>query len=135
MDLTEGLIVACVEALGKGTKLPYGEHAIDFTPPWQRRTYAELFQEHVGVAMDDQAGVAARALAEGFPTAGKHHDVLVHHLFEDPRRGQAARPGLRVRLPGRTVPADQAQAGATRTLPSASSCTCTAWSWPTPTPS
>ena len=82
MDLTESLIVDCVGALGKGTKLPYGEHVIDFTPPWQRRTYAELFQEHVGVAMDDQAGVAARALAEGFPTAGKHHDVIVHHLFD-----------------------------------------------------
>ncbi len=26
MDLTEGLIVACVEALGQGMKLPYGEH-------------------------------------------------------------------------------------------------------------
>ena len=26
MDLTEGLIVACVDALGGGMKLPYGEH-------------------------------------------------------------------------------------------------------------
>src|SRR5207253_4950152 len=39
MDLTEGLIVACVDALGGGRQLPYGDQTIDFTPPWQRATY------------------------------------------------------------------------------------------------
>src|SRR5262249_3500837 len=53
MDLTEGMIVACVEALGGGMKLPYGDHQIDFTPPWQRAAYADLFREYVGVAIDD----------------------------------------------------------------------------------
>src|SRR6478752_6751131 len=43
MDLTEGLVVACVECLGKGTKLPWAERTIDFTPPWQRRSYPDLF--------------------------------------------------------------------------------------------
>src|SRR5207249_7195269 len=42
MDLTEGMIVACVQDLGGGLKLPYGDQAIDFTPPWQRRSYADL---------------------------------------------------------------------------------------------
>jgi lysyl-tRNA synthetase class 2 len=57
MDLTEGMIVACVECLGEGMKLPYGDKAIDFTPPWQRASYGELFQQHVGVAMTDVDGV------------------------------------------------------------------------------
>jgi lysyl-tRNA synthetase class 2 len=83
MDLTEGLIVACVEALGAGMKLPYGDTTVDYTPPWQRRTYAELFQEHVGVAMNDEAAVRAVAEARGFPAAGKHPDVVVNHLFEE----------------------------------------------------
>jgi lysyl-tRNA synthetase class 2 len=43
MDLTEGMIVACVQALGGSMQLPYGERLIDFTPPWQRLSYAELF--------------------------------------------------------------------------------------------
>ncbi len=83
MDLTEGLIVACVQALGEGMKLPFGEHTIDFTPPWQRRSYAELFQEHVGVAMNDEPGLRRAAEAIGFNTSGKHPDVIVHHLFEE----------------------------------------------------
>src|SRR6202035_2279221 len=34
MELTEGLIVACVKAIGGGEmKLPFGEHTIDYTPP------------------------------------------------------------------------------------------------------
>jgi lysyl-tRNA synthetase class 2 len=83
MDLTEGVIVACVEALGGGRKLPFGEHTVDFTPPWQRARYADLFREHVGVALDDAEGVRRVCESRGFPTAGRHHDVLVHHLFEE----------------------------------------------------
>jgi lysyl-tRNA synthetase class 2 len=91
MDLTEGMIVSCVECLGQGMKLPYGEGegegegegTIDFTPPWKRASYAELFQQHVGIATTDTEGVQHAAAAIGFPTAGKHPDVVVQHLFEE----------------------------------------------------
>jgi lysyl-tRNA synthetase class 2 len=83
MDLTEGVIVACVEALGGGMKLPYGEHSVDYTPPWQRARYADLFREHVGVPLDDADAVRREAEKAGINTAGKHPDVLVHHLFEE----------------------------------------------------
>jgi lysyl-tRNA synthetase class 2 len=56
---------------------------VDFTPPWQRASYAELFQQHVGVQMSDSAAVCRVAEESGFPTAGKHPDVVVHHLFEE----------------------------------------------------
>ena len=83
MDLTEELIVACVRELGGGMKLPYAEHTIDFTPPWQRATYGELFEQHVGVPMHDADAVRRVADQEGFPTPGKDHAVIVHHLFEE----------------------------------------------------
>jgi lysyl-tRNA synthetase class 2 len=83
MDLTEELIVACVRELGGGMKLPYAEHTIDFTPPWQRATYGELFEQHVGVSMNDADAVRRVADKEGFPTAGKDPAVIVHHLFEE----------------------------------------------------
>src|SRR5258706_5561470 len=53
MDLTEGLIVAAVDALHPEGKrqVKFGEHTIDFAPPWQRSRYGDLFREHVGVAM------------------------------------------------------------------------------------
>ena len=83
MDLTEGLIVACVDALGGGRQVSFGSAVVDFTPPWQRRSYAELFEQHAGVAQQDTAAVCRRAEQEGFATAGKHPDVVVHHLFEE----------------------------------------------------
>jgi lysyl-tRNA synthetase, class II len=83
MDITEGMIVSCVDCLGQGLKLPYGGSEVDFTPPWQRASYPELFQEHVGVAIDDVEGLQRVVAASGFPTAGKHPDVVVHHLFEE----------------------------------------------------
>src|SRR3954467_9666173 len=72
MDLTEGLIVACVQTLGESTKLPFGDHVIDFPPPFQRAKYADLFREHVGVPMDDADACRRVAGETGFPTAGKH---------------------------------------------------------------
>ncbi|HWG45945.1 MAG TPA: lysine--tRNA ligase [Gemmataceae bacterium] len=83
MDLTEELIVACVRMLGDNMCLPFGEHTIDFTPPWQRKTYAELFEQHVGVPMNDAEAVRRVAGEKGFPTAGKDPAVIVHHLFEE----------------------------------------------------
>jgi lysyl-tRNA synthetase class 2 len=82
MDLTEGLIVACVEQLGGGMRLPYGERTIDFTPPWRRAKYGDLFREHVGVAMGDVEGCKRVAEQHKVATANRHPDVIVHHLFE-----------------------------------------------------
>ncbi|HEV8060592.1 MAG TPA: lysine--tRNA ligase [Gemmataceae bacterium] len=83
MDLTEGVISACVRALGGGMKRPYGEATVDYTPPWKRASYGELFREHVGVAMDDADAVRQMAETMGVATAGKHPDVLVNLLFEE----------------------------------------------------
>jgi lysyl-tRNA synthetase class 2 len=83
MDLIEGLIVACIEMLGGGMRLAYGDQTVDYTPPWQRASYAELFHNHVGVPLVDADAVRRVAQESGFPVAGKHHDVLVHHLFEE----------------------------------------------------
>jgi lysyl-tRNA synthetase class 2 len=84
MDLTQGMIVACVQEVGDGTmKLPFGEHVIDYTPPWQRASYGELFRQYVGADMGDADAVRRAAEAKGIPTAGKHPDVLVHLLFEE----------------------------------------------------
>jgi lysyl-tRNA synthetase class 2 len=93
MDLTEGMIVACVQLLladaasakphAAELKLPYAETTIDYTPPWQRKSYSELFKEHVGVAIDDVDGIRQAAKAHGIETGNKHPDVLVHLLFEE----------------------------------------------------
>src|SRR5207302_226352 len=52
MDITEGMIVAGIDALDGRRQRQYGEQTIDFTPPWQRVCYADLFREHVGIPID-----------------------------------------------------------------------------------
>jgi lysyl-tRNA synthetase class 2 len=93
MDLTEGLVVACVDALGGGRTIPFGERTVNFNPPWERAKYGDLFKEHVGCDMTDEVAVRAAARAheiemevevtKGGPKVAKAHDVLVNDLFED----------------------------------------------------
>jgi len=42
MDLTEGLILACVKALGNETIRPFGEHQVNYQSPWRRATYGSF---------------------------------------------------------------------------------------------
>jgi len=98
MELTESLLVACVDALGNNRTIPWGEKEVNFAPPFQRLKYAELFREHVGVEMSDVAGVKAKAAEfkvhtklklENGTLVDKEHDVLVNDLF-----GEVVEPKL-----------------------------------------
>jgi lysyl-tRNA synthetase class 2 len=82
MDIAEGMVVASVRAIGGKMQLPYGERTIDYSPPWPRHAYGDLFARHVGVAQADTDAVRKIAAENGIATAGKHPDVLVHQLFE-----------------------------------------------------
>jgi len=83
MDLTERLVVDAIDAIGGERKLPWGEDVIDFTPPFARRTYAELFEAHTGVAPNDQAAVEKLSREIGFEPSNKHPDVVKNEVFEE----------------------------------------------------
>jgi lysyl-tRNA synthetase class 2 len=83
MDLTEKLIVEAIRASGQDLKLPWGEAVIDFTPPFQRKTYDELFTEHTGLSTSDVEGIKARAERIGLDVKGKHPDVVKSEVFEE----------------------------------------------------
>jgi len=82
MELTERLIVRALDALGGGYRLEWGSQAIDFTPPFARKTYHELFAEQTGVDPDDTPAVAALARRLGLETANRHPDVIKNDVFE-----------------------------------------------------
>jgi lysyl-tRNA synthetase class 2 len=125
MDLTEGMIVACVDALGGGRQLPFGEHTIDFTPPWDRKSYADLFNQHVGVPMTDAEGVRRRAVesklhlelvtkdpvTKAEARTPKAHDVLVHELFEAHVEDQLTGPVFVYDYPASLCPLTKRQRG------------------------
>jgi lysyl-tRNA synthetase class 2 len=92
MDLTERIIVNAVDAVSPTRQLKWGEATIDFTPPFARKTYDELFEQHTGVSPDDQAAVRKLADQIGFDTAGKHPDVIKSEVFEEKVEDQLAGP-------------------------------------------
>ncbi len=83
MDLTERLITDAIESIGGGYRREYDGKQIDFTPPFQRATYAELFQQATGVDANDDAEVGAYAAKLGFDTSGKHPDLIRNEIFEE----------------------------------------------------
>ena len=105
MELTESLIVrlakerlAVLRAQKPETEakdpnvlhLQYGERIIDYSPPFTRASYADLFAQHVGCSMFDDAAVRAKARERGLAECDtKDRDVLVGELFE-----QLAEPTL-----------------------------------------
>jgi len=104
MDLTEQCICGAIEAVGLGVKgrearvkegvpdnsrpappnyqLSWADKTIDFAPPFERKTYADLFREHAGVDPDSEAEVAKLAASLGIETDGRHPDVVKNDVFE-----------------------------------------------------
>jgi lysyl-tRNA synthetase class 2 len=98
MDLTEECICEAIQAV-RGTdrattdyRLPWGERTIDFSPPFARKTYAELFATHAGVDPGDEAAVAKLAKSLGIETAGRHPDVVKNDVFEEKVEGALEGP-------------------------------------------
>jgi lysyl-tRNA synthetase class 2 len=116
MELTESLVVRLVRerredlraraedenpkphAAGQSADLTlqFGERIINYTPPFERVNYAELFRQHVGVEMSDVEGVRRIAAGRGIHgLEAKEHDVVVGELFEqlaEPRLAESDRP-------------------------------------------
>lgn len=82
MTLVEGMFAAGIEAIDGKYQRPFGEYTIDYTIPWRRATYAELFAEHAGVRMTDLAAVRVKATALGIEHAKMDDAVVVNEVFE-----------------------------------------------------
>ena len=83
MELTEQIICEALRVTGQPFQVKWGDLDIDFTPPFQRRTYADLFEEHTGLKTDDAAGIENLARKIGLDTKGKHPDVIKSEVFEE----------------------------------------------------
>ena len=72
--------------------VPYGESQIDFSTPFARKTYNELFAEHAGIDPDDAAAVKALAETLGLDVTSKHADVIKSEVFEEKVEDSLAGP-------------------------------------------
>lgn len=82
MDLTEAIVEGAVAATGGNPVREFDGKTVDFSTPFERKTYAELFQSATGVDAGDEAAVIALAGKIGLDTDGKHIDVIRNGIFE-----------------------------------------------------
>ncbi|MEQ8848310.1 lysine--tRNA ligase [Botrimarina sp.] len=141
MDLTEGIIVEAIERLqaGGGRRegsarapstevggassanhpqyvLPWGDSTINFTPPFTRKTYNELFEEHAGVDPTDSGAVADLAKKIGFDLvdeagAERHPDVIKNEVFEEKVEDALTGPIFVIDYPASICPLTKRKAG------------------------
>ncbi len=111
MDLTERIILDALDAIGAGRKITWGERTIDFTPPFARKTYDELFAEHTGISPADAAAVKKLADGIGLETAGKHPDVIKSEVFEEKVEDQLVGPIFVIDYPASICPLTKRKQG------------------------
>ncbi len=91
--------------------LPWADTEIDFTPPFARKTYDELFAEHTGVQPDDTKAIAKLAEQIGFNTVGKHPDVIKSFVFEEKVEDALMGPIFVLDYPASICPLTKRKAG------------------------
>ena len=82
MDLMEELVCLLVRQRSRDMKLEFEDLIIDYAPPWPRRTYGELFAEHVGCEMDDTEALRKKARQIEIPEANMDDTIVISELFE-----------------------------------------------------
>ncbi|MCL2640976.1 MAG: lysine--tRNA ligase [Phycisphaerales bacterium] len=129
MELTESLLVRLVKERLTSLEKPavcdggaavlhlqYGDRIIDYTPPFDRVSYGELFQKHVGIDMwDKDAVLRIAAERELKDVAKKEHEVLVGELFEqlaEPELDKSDRPTFLYDYPAALCPLTKRKTGA-----------------------
>ncbi|MSR57714.1 MAG: lysine--tRNA ligase [Planctomycetaceae bacterium] len=126
MDLTEAIFVNGIKAISTpaaadgsetgdaskgGLVRPWGDKQVDYTPPWPRRKYGDLFREYSGCEMHDAAAVLAVAQQHHIPTAGKHPDVIVNDVFEEVVESHLAGPVFVIDYPATMCPLTKRKKG------------------------
>ena len=82
MDLTEQVITGALQAIGAVNVVQWGDKQIDFTPPFARKSYNELFVESTGVDPKDWGAVQVYAGKLGIECKNRHPDVVRNDIFE-----------------------------------------------------
>ena len=83
MAQTEAVIVHALEQAIGGLIVEYGEHRIDFTPPWTRLSMPKSVEEATGIDLEGTAeDVRKRAAEKGIDLPKGSWGVLVAELFE-----------------------------------------------------
>jgi len=104
MELTESLISTLIEKHCSSTKIKFGDYEIDFTRPWKRASYAELFKQHCGCDISDIAEVRKKAKAAGMDESKMDDEVVINKLFEEKVEASLINPTFVIDYPAKLCP-------------------------------
>ena len=82
MDITEAIVAGAAEAVIGSRRIKFGEQEIDYSTPFARRRYADLYREHVGLDIADMRPARERARKLGFKEQEADDAIVVNTLFE-----------------------------------------------------
>lgn len=82
MDICEVIIAGAARDVIGSTTITFADRDIDYSTPWPRRKYADLFAEYVGFAMDDIAQARQRARELHIEEHKLDDAVVINELFE-----------------------------------------------------
>ena len=82
MDLTEGLVAAAARLVSDDLSITYQGTALDFSPPFRRARYHDLFEEAVGCSFHDRERVEARARALEVWNPAAPYEKNANEVFE-----------------------------------------------------
>ncbi len=111
MELTEAIFVNAIQVLDGNLKRPWGEHEVDYTPPWPRKKYGDLFKEHAGYDMNDAAAVQEVAKKLHIEVKGKDPAVLVNDVFEETVESHLTGPVFVIDYPSAMCPLTKRKKG------------------------
>ncbi len=92
MELTESLIRHLATTLEPSGVIEWNGIAIDYSKPFTRVTYAELFERANGFKMTDFARVREKARAMNLKEKGMDDWLVVNDLFEETAEGGLVQP-------------------------------------------
>ena len=106
-ELVQGMITHVAQAVFGGLKVKFGEHEIDFTPPWREAAYRDLVTGKMGSDWFGLPVADARRKAEGLgltidPTW--NHLAITHEVYEKTIERTLIQPTFVTRLPADLVP-------------------------------
>ena len=104
MDITEAVIANALKAIGTGPVVDYGDTKVDFTTPFARTPYNDLFATHTGVDPEDASAVQEYAKSIGLNVDGKHPDVIKNEVFEEKVEDELKGPVFVIDYPASICP-------------------------------
>ncbi|MEK7469347.1 MAG: lysine--tRNA ligase [Planctomycetota bacterium] len=116
MELTEGLLMHLSRLTSTTGRVPFDGREFDFTPPWPRKKYLDLFQEKAGFDWFDHEKVVAKARELKLEVGKRPHEAIANDVWEHLVEADLAGPVFVIDFPVELSPLTKRSAADNRVV-------------------